>query len=103
MTDSLAKKRIQTAFRTMRPEVRRVLLEVWDPIGIGDDPLAKSEYDCCVDQVIRHLFKGATDDEIAEYLCSQATEHFGCTYRKENALPTVAALREITVPATLEF
>jgi hypothetical protein len=87
----------------MRPVVRRVLLELWDPIGIGDDPLGKTEYDCCIDQVIRHLFRGATDDEIAEYLRSQATEHYGCAYQKETAFPTVAALRKITLPATLEF
>jgi hypothetical protein len=103
MTDSFAKKRIQTAIRMMRPEVCRVLLEVWDPIGIGDESSAKDEYDCCVDQIIRHLFKGATDDEIAEYLRGQASEHYGCAYRKENALPTVAALRRIKLPTTLGF
>ena len=99
MTDSVAKKRIQTAIRIVRPEVCRVLLEVWDPIGVREAPEARTEYDRYADHVIGQLFSGATDDEIAEYLFRQATEKMGLTYRKESAYPTVAELRRISLPA----
>jgi hypothetical protein len=99
MTEDAAKKGIRNAIQALQPEVRRVLMEVWDPIGVGDEPLCWDEYDCCIDHVIRQLFDGSTDDEIAEYLLRQATEHMGCVYEKTNALPAIAELRKISLPA----
>ena len=31
--------------RRIRAKIRHVLLEVWDPIGIKDEPNAQDEYD----------------------------------------------------------
>jgi hypothetical protein len=31
--------------RRLRAEIRRVLLEIWDPIGVGNEPNAHDEYD----------------------------------------------------------
>lgn len=102
MTDSVARKRIQTAIRIVRPEVCRVLFEVWDPIGVREDPEApRTEYDGYAEHVIGQLFSGATDDEIAGYLYRQATESMGITYQKESAYLTVAALRQISLPPLL--
>jgi|ERR1022692_2737893 len=98
MADSSANKRIQTAIRMVRPEVCRVLLEVWDPIGVRADADARTEYDRYADHVIGQLFSGATDDEIAEYLYRQATESMELEYRMESAYPAVAALRRISLP-----
>jgi hypothetical protein len=99
MTENLAKKRIQAAIRMVRPEVRRVLLEVWDPIGVCEEPGAQDEYDEYADHVVGQLFSGATDDEIADYLHRVATENMGLPHRRERAYPAVAALRRIKLPA----
>ena len=34
--------------RRIRAKVRRVLLDVWDPIGVKDEPNPQDEYDCCL-------------------------------------------------------
>jgi hypothetical protein len=101
MSERDAKKGIKDAVRVLQPEVRRVLMEVWDPIGFRDEPQCWDEYDCCIGHVIRQLFDGSTDDDIAEYLFSQATEHMGCHYDKESGFPAVAALRKIALPTPL--
>lgn len=31
--------------RRIRTEIRRVLMTVWDPIGVRDEPNAQDEYD----------------------------------------------------------
>jgi hypothetical protein len=79
--------------RRIRVEIRCVLWNVWDPIGVKDDPNAQDEYDCC----LRSLFKCASDDQIAEYLWQQGTEHMGLSLHKDAMYPTVAALRQISL------
>ena len=84
--------------RRIRAEVRRVLLDVWDPIGVKDEPNAQDEYDCCLGSLFHLLTTGATDAQIAEYLWRQGTEHMGLSLQKEAMYPTVAALRQIALP-----
>jgi hypothetical protein len=48
--------------------IRRVFLEVWDPIGIGDEPNAQDEYDMYVDHMFELLTARASDVELAKYL-----------------------------------
>jgi hypothetical protein len=85
--------------RRIRVEIRHVLLDVWDPIGVRNAPNAQDEYDCCLYPVFRLLTTGASDDQIAEWLQKQAGEHMGLgNVRKEAMYPTVAALRRISIP-----
>lgn len=85
--------------RRITSEIRLVLLDVWDPIGVADEPNAQDEYDCCLGGLFRLLTTGAADDQIAEYLSQQEIEHMGLgDVRKEAMYPTVAALRRIKVP-----
>ncbi|HKF51514.1 MAG TPA: hypothetical protein VKB26_04325 [Candidatus Acidoferrales bacterium] len=80
-------------------EIRLVLLDIWDPIGVKDEPNAQDEYDCCLGGLFRLLTTHGTDDQIAEYLLQQETEHMGLgAVRKEAMYPTVAALRRIKLP-----
>ena len=81
--------------RRIRMDIRSVLLNVWDPIGIKDEPNAQDEYDCCVDHLVTLLTRGASDDEIAEYLWERGTEHMGLSLHREEMYQTVAALRKI--------
>ncbi|MHB8540007.1 MAG: hypothetical protein ACYDCD_03565 [Candidatus Acidiferrales bacterium] len=86
--------------RRIRVEIRHVLLDVWDPIGVRNAPNAQDEYDCCLYPIFRLLTSGASDEQIAEWLWRQADEHMGLGgVRKEAMYSTVAALRKIKLPS----
>lgn len=57
--------------------VRAVLLEIWDPIGIGEVNAAQDEYDAYVPGILRLLEKGASRDDLASYLSDIATTQMG--------------------------
>jgi hypothetical protein len=49
--------------------IKRLLLEEWDPIGIYEDPpISVTEYDTYAVVVFDQIEKGATVDDIADYL-----------------------------------
>jgi len=77
-----------------------VLLEVWDPIGVKDKPNAEDEYDCCLGGIYHLLTEGGTDEQIIDYLWTQATDHMGLTVAKDAMLPTVVALRQINLQSS---
>ena len=54
--------------RRIRSEIRRVFLEVWDPIGIKDEPNAQDEYDGYIGEAFELLWRGASDRELIAYL-----------------------------------
>jgi hypothetical protein len=54
--------------RRIRSEIRRVLLQHWDPIGIRDEPNAQDEYDSYLGGIYELLVRGASDEEIANHL-----------------------------------
>jgi hypothetical protein len=49
-------------------ELRRILMEEWDPIGVRGVSEAADEYDGYLPQVSRRLREDATSEEIAAYL-----------------------------------
>lgn len=53
-------------------ELRCILMTAWDPIGVGEEPLAWDEYDDYAAGVARRLRSHADDDEaarsVADYL-----------------------------------
>ncbi len=81
--------------RRIWKEIRNVLLEVWNPIGFRDVP--QDEYDCCIGGIFRLLTTGGTDDQIADYLHQQASEHIGLNVGRESMFTTVVALRQIRI------
>ena len=60
--------------RRIRGEIRRVLMTVWDPIGVKDEPNAQDEYDSYLGGVFGLLTGGASDDRISEHLWRIVTE-----------------------------
>ena len=83
-------------FRRAFPEIRRVLLEAWDPIGVRDEPHAQDEYDSYAGAVYRLLSEHAPDKAIVEYLYRVETERMGLPeHDKELLLPVVNALKKI--------
>jgi hypothetical protein len=64
--------------RENRARVRRIFLEQWDPIGIGDAPGAEDEYDAYADRAYVMLMEEeASARQIAAYLLDTATGHIG--------------------------
>jgi hypothetical protein len=49
-------------------ELRRILMDEWDPIGVRGVAEAADEYDSYLPELVGRLRDGATDEEIAGYL-----------------------------------
>ncbi len=82
--------------RLIRSQIRRVLLTVWDPIGVKDEPNAQDEYDGYVGEIYGLLVQKATDQEMTNRLLYVVQETMGLdTAKAEDMQPTVRALREI--------
>ena len=81
--------------RRIRVEIRRVLLDTWDPIGIRDEPNAQDEYDGYMGEIFDLLMKRAPDPAIVDYLMWAVNEHMGLSATREDMLPTIVELRKI--------
>jgi len=81
--------------RRIRVDIRHVLMQVWDPIGVKDEPNAQDEYDGYLGNVYELLVAGASDERIAEYLCWIVNERMELLAKREDMAETVAALRKI--------
>jgi hypothetical protein len=79
-------------------QIRHVLLNVWDPIGIRDEPNAQDEYDGCLWPIFDLLSGGATDEQLNNRLLYFVNERMGLGATSEAILPTIRALRAIEFP-----
>lgn len=68
-------------------ELRRLLMEHWDPIGVKDAPEAASEYDGYRAGVMQLLRSAASDEEIAEHLSQVEQERMGFRTTREQLRP----------------
>jgi hypothetical protein len=84
--------------RRILVEIRRVLLQTWDPIGIRDEPKAQDEYDTYLGGVYALLVGGATDEEISNHLWHIVNDRMGLNAARKAMEETVAALRAIRIP-----
>ena len=75
--------------------IRHVLLHVWDPIGIKDEPNAQDEYDSYLGGVYELLVSGASDERIEDHLWRIVTERMELPAKKSDMTDTVRALRQI--------
>ena len=76
--------------REIRREIRRVLLQEWDPIAVKDVPEAQDECDIYVGGVFALLVRKASEDEIIERLYSIEKDRMGLACSDKQALRTVA-------------
>jgi hypothetical protein len=81
--------------RKIQGEIRRVLMEVWDPIGINDQPACADEYDSYIGGIFRLLTRQASDEVIAAHLADIVIDRMGLTATPTGMLPTARALRAI--------
>lgn len=79
----------------MKREIRRVLMQVWDPIGVKHEPNAQDEYDSYVGGIFDLLAGGVSDDGISDHLWNIVTERMGLPAKKEDMKETIVALRQI--------
>jgi hypothetical protein len=88
--------------REVRCAIRRVFLEVWDPIRISDEANAQDEYDGYIGRVFELLVTGGSDKEIIEYLL-WATERMGMDGSRVSLQAVTAALRQIPIPRAVKY
>lgn len=86
--------------REMRVQIRRVLMETWDPIGIGSIPEAEADYDSYLGEVYALLLRNASIDEIADYLRWVETSRMELHLPEQRRNAAAVALKEITPPQT---
>jgi len=84
--------------RRIRVQIRHVLLDVWDPIGIKDEPSAQDEYDGYIGKVYELLVGRVPDDVIEDYLLWAVNNHMGLDAPRSAMKGTVAAMRRIQLP-----
>jgi hypothetical protein len=86
-------------FRRIQGDIRRVLLQTWDPIGIQNEPNAQDEYDGYVGGIYRLLSEGVSDHDLAVHLCSIVTDRMELPADLRSQEETVRALRKIQISA----
>ncbi|MFZ0862491.1 MAG: hypothetical protein WCA27_33110 [Candidatus Sulfotelmatobacter sp.] len=84
--------------RQIRVQIRHVLLEVWDPIGIKDELNAQDEYDGYVGEIFGLLSGGATDQQLTAWLLYFVNDRMRLDATPEQMLPTIRALKSIEFP-----
>jgi hypothetical protein len=58
-------------------ELRRILVEEWDPIGVREVPEAADEYDGYLGPLAARLREGASAEVIADYLTEVEEDRMG--------------------------
>jgi len=84
--------------REVRRAIRRVFVEIWDPIGVMSDPnWPRDEYDGYIGRVSELLVTGGSDDELVDYL-DWAVARMGMDASRVSLQAVVTALRQIPIP-----
>ena len=85
-------------YRRIQVEIRSVLMDVWDPIGIKDVGALRDEYDGYIGRIYG-LLTSSSDEEIAAELFRIEREEMGLSDSAGSTMnQTIAALRAIKVP-----
>jgi hypothetical protein len=86
----------KTESRRIRVEIRHVLLNVWDPIGVKDEPNAQDEYDGYIGRLYQLLVSNAPQSELVDYLYWAVHDNMGLgTASRAQMIGTAEALRLI--------
>ena len=80
-------------------QIRIILMESWDPIGISGEPNAANEYDSYIPKVEALIRARASIDTVMDYLDRIASERMGFTSQRELERP--AAERIIRLSSQL--
>jgi hypothetical protein len=83
----------------VRDEVRRVYLQIWDPIRVQDEPNAQDEYDSYIDRMISLLVNRASDEQLKQYL-DKCVAGMGMNGSAHSDNDVIEALRKIELVKT---
>jgi len=83
--------------RRIGAAIRYVLMDVWDPIGVKNEPNAQDEYDGYLGGVYKLLVSGVSDEQIQDHLWRIVTERMGLRAKKSDMAKTVRTLRQIPI------
>jgi hypothetical protein len=88
--------------RRIRVAIRRVFLDVWDPIGVRHAPNAQDEYDTYLGGIFELLMSKAPDAKLKEYL-DWCVDRMGMDSSRHSDADVIQALRaiELTEPSSL--
>jgi hypothetical protein len=75
--------------------VRRVLMEVWNPLGAGGWPA--DEYDSYVWPIVRLLRGAASDEKLHAHLAEVERHYFGQDIAPDHAHAVITALRALSI------
>lgn len=75
--------------REAKRQIRKILLEYWDPIGVNDVPEAQDEYDNYLGKIFSMLETKASEDELISHLYWIETDHMGLTSRSKEAIKPI--------------
>ena len=80
-------------------EIRQVLIDQWDPIGVMDDPeWPRDEYDSYIGEIYKYLARGESAEFIARHLCLIEETMMGLGRLPESTrFPVAQALKAIDV------
>jgi hypothetical protein len=79
--------------RRIRVAIRHVLVETWDPIGLGWE--SPDEYDAYLGDIYELLLTRAPEEKVVEYLLWVTTERMGLTQSEIRIARTNAAVQEL--------
>ena len=80
--------------RRIRVAIRRVFLDMWDPIGIADAPNAQDEYDSYLGRMFELLITDASDMQLRQYL-DECVAGMGMDSSRHSFADVIAALHAI--------
>lgn len=75
--------------------VRRVLMDIWNPLGAGGWPA--DEYDSYVWPIVRLLREAASDEELIAHLTEVERHYFGQDIALDHAHAVIKALRALAI------
>jgi hypothetical protein len=80
--------------RRIRAAIRRVFMDVWDPIGVKDEPNAQDEYDGYLGRLFELLWASASNEELKKYL-DWCVDRMGMNSSRHSDQDVIDALRKI--------
>ena len=75
----------------MLKAVRRILWELWDPIGVNDTPEALTEYDSYAPTIVGMLSRDCSASDLEHHLNRLETDAMGLRQRPRAERATVTA------------
>ena len=73
-------------------QVRTILMDEWDPIGVCGEPNATNEYDSYIPKIKTLLRAKSGVDAVMDFLDWVATEQMGFTSQRERSRPAALSL-----------